>query len=102
MTELEFRQRRQFAEARIFDSDVGDWGLRDVYWAAEESPKRSSVDDYTHIVPNGAPARKRLDHVLVSQQFDVAMCDLWNGELASPDGLQASDHAPVVTKLRIA
>jgi len=45
--------------------------MEDVYWAAEESAKTSSVEDYTHILPNGTPARKRLDHVLVSQQFDV-------------------------------
>ena len=101
ITELEFKQRRQFAEARIFDPNVGDCGLQDVYWAADESPKRSSVNDYTHIVPNGTPAQKRLDHVLVSQQFGVDTCEIYNGELESPDALQASDHASVVTSLRI-
>lgn len=101
ITELEFKQRRQFAEARIFDPNVGDCGLQDVYWAADESPKRSSVNDYTHVVPNGTPAQKRLDHVLVSQQFGVDTCEIYNGELESPDALQASDHASVVTTLRI-
>lgn len=98
--ELEFKQRWQLAEARMFDPDIGDWGLEDVYWAAEESVKTSSVEDYTHILPNGTPARKRLDHVLVSQQFDVETCTLWNGELESPNALHASDHAAVVTRLR--
>lgn len=101
VTELEFNQRWQLAEARIFDTDVGDWGMRDVYWAAEDSTGASSVEDYTHVLPNGTPARKRLDHMFVSQQFDVETCELWNGELAAPNGFQASDHAPVVTRLRI-
>lgn len=101
VAELEFKQRRQFAEARIFDPDVGDWGLQDIYWAADESPTKSSVEDYTHVVPNGTPARKRLDHVLVSRQFSVETCELFNGELESPNALQASDHAPVVTSLGI-
>lgn len=30
IAELEFKQRRQLAEARIFDLDAGDWGLQDV------------------------------------------------------------------------
>ena len=101
MTGLKFNQRWQRAEARIFDTDVGEWRLRDVYWAAEESPTASSVEDYTHVLPNGSPARKRLDHVLVSQQFDVEKCELYNGELGSPNALQASDHAPVVTSVQI-
>lgn len=101
VTELEFKQRWQLAETRMFDPDVGDWELRDVYWAAEKSAKASSVEDYTHVLPNGSPARKRLDHVLVSEQFDVETCEIWNGELECPNALQASDHAPVVTKLRI-
>lgn len=101
ITELEFKQRRQFAEARLFDPDAGDCGLQDVYWAADESPRKSSVEDYTHIVPSGTPGQKRLDHVLVSQQFEVETCELYNGTLESPDALQASDHASVVTSLRI-
>lgn len=100
-TELEFRQRRQFSEARIFDADFGEWGLRDVYWAADKSSKRPSVEDYTHIVQSGTPQKKRLDHMLVSQQFGVEACKLWNGEQEAPDGLQVSDHAPVMAILQI-
>lgn len=101
VNELEFNQRWELAEARIFDPGIGDWGMKDVYWAAEESQRESSTEDYTHVLPNGSPARKRLDHILVSQQFDVQSCELWNGELDSADGLQASDHAPVETILRV-
>ena len=101
IAELEYKQRRKFAEARIFDPGVGDWELQDVYWAADESLKKSSVEDYTHVVPSGTPAQKRLDHVLVSQEFKVKTCELYNGELESPNALQASDHASVVTSLQI-
>jgi endonuclease/exonuclease/phosphatase family metal-dependent hydrolase len=101
MTELEFKQRRQLAEARIFDSDAGDWGLEDVYWAADESLKKASVEDYTHVIPNGTPARKRLDHVFTSQQFEIKKCEIYNGEFDSPDALRASDHASVMTSLQI-
>jgi len=101
VTELEFKQRWQLAEARIFDPDLSDWEMRDVYWAAEESAKAASTEDYTHVLPNGSPTRKRLDHILVSQQLDVELCELWNGELSAPDVMNASDHAPVVTKLRM-
>lgn len=101
VTEFEFNQRWQRAEARIFDSAVGDWEMRDVYWAASDSPRESSEDDYTHELPNGTPDRKRLDHVLVSQQFDVETCQLWNGEAESVDAFEASDHAPVMAKLHI-
>lgn len=101
IVELEFKHRRKFAEIRMFDPDMGDWRLQDVYWTADESLRKPSVEDYTHVVPNGTPARKRLDHVLVSQQFEVETCELYNGKLESPDALQASDHASVVTSLRI-
>lgn len=101
VAELEFNQRWQLAEARIFDTDIGDWGMRDVYWAAADTEQASSVDDYTHVLSNGTPSRKRLDHVLVSRQFDVEACEIWNGESDSPDALQASDHAVVVTRLRL-
>lgn len=100
VTELEFNQRWQLAEARIFDTDVGDWGMRDVYWTAADSAQASSVEDYTHVVSNGTPARKRLDHVLVSRQFGVETCEIWNGESVAPNAFQASDHAAVVTRLR--
>jgi|AntDeeMinimDraft_5_1070356.scaffolds.fasta_scaffold01623_3 endonuclease/exonuclease/phosphatase family metal-dependent hydrolase len=101
MAERTFRHRWQAAETRIFDPDVGDWGMRDAYWAAEECPKAASEIDYTHVLSNGTPARKRLDHVLVSPEFEVETCELLNGELGSPGAFSVSDHAPVVTDLQI-
>lgn len=101
MTELEFKQRWQRAEARLFDPDVGDWGMRDAYWVAEANDLVSSTADYTHVLSNGSPARKRLDHVLVSRQFDVQACGLWNGERGAPNGFRASDHTHVVASLTI-
>lgn len=101
VAELEFKQRWQRAEARIFDPAVGDWRLRDTYWIAEESARAPSTEDYTHVLPDGTPARKRLDHVLASQQFTVESCEILNGQAGSPDATQASDHAPVVTTLQI-
>jgi len=102
VTELEFSQRWQLAETRLFDPNSSDWGMKDVYWAAEESPHAASTEDYTHVLPNGSPKRKRLDHILVSQQFDVLECDLWNGEQDSTDSFAVSDHAPVVTTISTA
>jgi endonuclease/exonuclease/phosphatase family metal-dependent hydrolase len=101
VNELSFRQQWQLAEARIFDPDIGDWGMQDVYWSAEDSQREASTEDYTHVLSNGTPARKRLDHILVSSAFDVHRCDIWNGEMDSVDGFRASDHAPVVTTLSI-
>jgi endonuclease/exonuclease/phosphatase family metal-dependent hydrolase len=101
LQEFRFNQRWQLAEARLFDSDVSQWGMRDAYWAAESSRQESSTEDYTHIVHSGTPSKKRLDHVLVSQQFDVDRCTLWNGEGTSISGLDSSDHAPVVAELKM-
>jgi exonuclease III len=101
MREFEFSDRWQLAERRLFDPDAGDWLMRDAYWAAAESHGAASTEDYTHVLANGSPRRKRLDHILVSQQFDVQRCDIWNGELGSVDGFDASDHAPVVATMII-
>lgn len=99
--EYTFEQRWKRAEARLFDSDIGSWGMTDAYWAAEQSQKLPSTEDFTHIVHSGTPSRKRLDHILVSDQFEVRRCELWNGHESSVDGLADSDHAPVVARLSI-
>lgn len=101
LTEYEFSQRWELSEARLFDQNIGEWGMTDVYWGAQDSPQVSSTRDYTHILPNGSPRRKRLDHILVSQHFDAQRCDLWNGEQGSLDGFCTSDHAPVVATLSV-
>jgi endonuclease/exonuclease/phosphatase family metal-dependent hydrolase len=101
IAELEFAHRRRQAERRLFDSDAGDWPMRDVYWATAGSSQADSTDDYTHKLPKGSPERKRLDHIFVSSQFDVQRCDIWNGRLGSVDGFCASDHAPVVATMTI-
>lgn len=101
VTEFRFDQRWQLAEAQIFDSDVSEWTMRDVYWVAEMSQQESSTEDFTHIVHNGTPSKKRLDHILVSQQFDVHRCRIWNGVGSAINGLDASDHAPVVAEVGI-
>ena len=97
--EYRFDQRWQLAEARLFDLEIGDWGMRDAYWAAEESPQKASTEDYTHVVHSGSPSKKRLDHLLVSEAFQVRTCEIWNGEDGSIDGFAASDHAPVVASI---
>lgn len=101
VTELTFSQRWQSTESRLFDMDVGEWGMKDVYWASEDSPRASSTEDYTHVLPSGSPRRKRLDHIFISHQFEAQRCDIWNGELDSIDGFCASDHAPVVAALSL-
>lgn len=101
MNDFRFDQRFQLAEARIFDSEISEWNIRDVYWAAEKSRQEPSTEDFTHVVHSGTPSKKRLDHILVSQQFDVHRCDLWNGEGGAINGLRPSDHAPVVTEVGI-
>lgn len=101
MDEFKFDQRWQLAEARIFDPAVSEWNLTDVYWAAESSKRASSTEDFTHIVSAATPPKKRLDHILVSERFEVYRCELWNGEGESFDGFIASDHAPVFTELRV-
>lgn len=96
-----FRDRWQRAERLIFDPEVGEWDMTDAYWAPDASPGLSSMEDYTHVIDVANPSRKRLDHVLVSDQFSVDRCELWNGEGATPDGLGPSDHVPVFVELRL-
>ena len=101
MNEFRFDQRWRLAEARIFDSNVGEWYMRDAYWAAEGSRHESSDTDFTHIVHNATPPQKRLDHILVSNQFGVQSCEILNGRGTSVNGLDVSDHAPVVARLLV-
>ena len=101
INEYRFDQRWKLAEARVFDPAIGQWELRDVYWAATESAKKASTDDHTHVVHGATPPEKRLDHILVSTRFEVDRCAVWNGKGPTPDGFTASDHAPVYTELRI-
>jgi endonuclease/exonuclease/phosphatase family metal-dependent hydrolase len=100
--EFRFDQRQQRAEAYLFDQTVSEWHMRDTYWAAETGRKESSIEDFTHTIETATPARKRLDHVLVSEQFDVHRCELWNGIGTTVDGLGPSDHAPVVADVELA
>ena len=96
-----FKQRWGNAESYIFDSEKSDWDMRDAYWSSVESAKKSSTADYTHVVHNGNPSNKRLDHILASDHFDVLNCEIQNGEHGSANGFDASDHAPVVAELEI-
>ena len=89
-----FNQRWKRAERRIFSPGV-DIGLRDAYWIAEESKRLQSTVDYSHVVPSGSPSKKRLDHVLVSDNLDVTACTYLQQALDA--GL--SDHAPVVAHI---
>lgn len=95
--EFTYSDRRQQAELTIFDSEVGEWEMRDAYWAAAESAAQTSEEDYTHEVAGGSP--KRLDHVLVSDRFDVRRCEILNKEITRDGEVNASDHAPVVAEL---
>lgn len=99
--EFTFSQRWKNAESYIFDSDLSDWDMRDTYWIADESEKNSSTEDYTHVVNNGNPANKRLDHILASNHFEVKRCEIQNGEDTEKNGFEASDHAPVFAELKI-
>lgn len=99
--EYRFDRRWNLAEARIFDPEIGDWGMRDAYWAAEESPRAASTEDYTHEISNAVPLRKRLDHLLVSNQFVVDRCEIWNGVWTETNGFRVSDHAPVFARIRL-
>ena len=98
--EFTFSQRWKNAESYIFDSELSDWNMEDAYWTADESERKSSTEDYTHVV-NGNPANKRLDHILASDHFDVKKCKIQNGVDTKKNGFDASDHAPVFAKLKI-
>lgn len=99
VTEFRFDQRWHRAEAHLFDPAVSEWTMQDAYWAAEQTRKAASTEDYTHVIPNASPAKKRLDHILVSEHFTVHRSDLWNGTGSSINGLGPSDHAPVITEV---
>lgn len=99
LTESAFSQRWQRAETRLFDPNIAEWGMRDAYWAATTGGKAASTVDYTHVIETATPSKKRLDHIFVSDQFDVEHCAIWNGIGTNVNGLNPSDHAPVVTDL---
>jgi endonuclease/exonuclease/phosphatase family metal-dependent hydrolase len=99
--EFAFSQRWKNAERCVFDPEFSDWDMRDTYWTADNSAKKSSTADHTHVVNNGNPANKRLDHILTDSHFDVKACEIQNGKDDSPNGFDASDHAPVVAELEL-
>ena len=94
-----FAQRWRNAERYVFDPDFGDWDMSDAYRATDEW--ESSTEDHTHVVHNGNPPNRRLDHVLVDDHFDVISCEIQNGEGGTADGFDASDHAPVKAELEL-
>lgn len=99
--EFSFKDRWRRAERNIFDSDVSEWAMTDAYRTPEASPRTSSEEDYTHIIPSATPSRKRLDHIFLSDQFTVKHCEIWNGEGNMLDGHNPSDHAPVFAEVQI-
>lgn len=101
MDEFTFCRRWQRAEANVFDREVGEWDMRDAYWAADESARAPSTADYTHVVHTGTPSRKRLDHLFVSEHFAVNRCEILNGEGDRANGLAVSDHAPVIAEIEL-
>lgn len=101
MEAYRFDRRWQLAEARIFDHGVSEWGLRDAYWAAEEGRRMSSSEDFTHVVHNASTPEKRSDYRLVSERIEVLECEIWNGVGSSANGLEVSDHAPVVATVTL-
>lgn len=75
--------------------------MEDAYWVAEKSNREASTEDYTHIVPTATLSEKRLDHVHVSEEFEVIRCEIRNGQGSTIDGLDPSDHAPVVAEMTV-
>lgn len=100
-----FGQRWSRAEKQLFDSEVSDWNMCDAYLSLPESEYEPSVEDHTHVIHNGNPQKKRLDHVLVSDNFEVAGCRILNGRDGKPNGFRGdsyrSDHAPVVADVTL-
>jgi endonuclease/exonuclease/phosphatase family metal-dependent hydrolase len=96
-----FKQRWGNAESYIFDSEKSDWDMRDAYWHADESLKRSSSENHSFDFNRDGVDSKRLDHILVDDHFSVVSCEIQNGEHDSANGFDASDHAPVVAELEI-
>ena len=106
MVESTFGQRWRDAEQQLFDSEVGEWEMQDAYLASSSESYEASTVDYTHIVHNGNPSKKRLDHILVSSDFSVGHCGIWNGRRSRVDGMKGgtgykSDHAPVVARVQL-
>lgn len=103
--EFPFSQRWRNAESYIFDSEKTDWDMKDVYWHADDSLKRDSTDDHTHVVNNGNPPNKRLDHLLADDHFNVKSCEIQNGIDVKANGFKngatPSDHAPIKARLQI-
>lgn len=104
--EFTFGQRWRNAEQQLFDQELGEWDMQDAYLSLPPEEYEASTEDYTHVIHNGSPSKKRLDHVLVSDHFSVRGCDIWNGRGETPDGLRGggqykSDHAPVVADVDI-
>ena len=97
-----FTQRYQNAERYIFDSSFTEWDMRDAYWCADDSAKRSSNDDYTYDYHRDNVENKRLDHILADSHFTVTSCDVQNGIDTVVNGLEPSDHAPVLATLQLA
>ena len=95
-----FKQRWDNAESYIFDSEKSDWDMRDAYWYADKSLKQSSSEDHSFDFNRDNVDSKRLDHILVSDHFDVVNCEIQNGKHGSANGFDASDHAPVVAELK--
>lgn len=104
--EFTFGQRWSKAEQQLFDPDTSEWEMRDAYLSLDKDTYEASTVDYTHEIHNGSPGKKRLDHVLVSSQFAVTDCEIWNGRGSSINAMRTdetyrSDHAPVVATVRL-
>ena len=105
--QFSFSQRWRNAESYIFDSEKSDWDMKDAYWNADDSLKLPSTDDHTHVVNNGNPPNKRIDHILADAHFNITSCDIQNGVGDEIDangfrnGVTPSDHAPVKATLQI-
>lgn len=100
-TELTFTQRYRNAERYIFDPELTEWDMKDVYWHADNSPEQSSANDYTHRFHQEDTDHKRLDHILADNHFNIESCEIQNGLNGTPNGFGPSDHAPVKTTLEI-
>ena len=94
-TELLFEQRWKMAESNLFDPEIGDWNMKDVYWVGKDRPK-SSTEDYTH-----KGTKKRLDHILLSNHFSVDNCDVLDEEETEINGVGTSDHLPVYADVEL-
>lgn len=105
--QFSFSQRWRNAESYIFDAKKSDWDMKDTYWHADDSLELPSTDDHTHVVNNGNPPNKRLDHILADDHFTISSCEIQNGigDDIDANGFEnsvtPSDHAPVKATLQI-